>query len=63
MGQMLKAALMSSGYGHVKTVAGDAMSWQIVDDYINSTALQQSLDVIGYEGPHIGTVIVVLGFT
>ena len=25
------------------------MSWQIVDDYLNSTALQQSLDIIGFD--------------
>ena len=40
----------------MRTVAGDAMSWQIVDDYLNSTALQQSLDIIGFDRISSSTV-------
>lgn len=50
---MLKLALDAAGFGRVQTVAGDAMSWKIVDDYVTSSLLQQSLDIIGLVSGHV----------
>ena len=45
--QMLKSALLAQGFPRTKIVAGDAMSWDILTDYLNSSLLRKSLDVIG----------------
>lgn len=45
--QMLRSALDSQGYAHVKIVAPDSASWQFVDDFLKDPELAQAVDIIG----------------
>ncbi|KAI0212868.1 Galactocerebrosidase [Lamellibrachia satsuma] len=49
--KMLRSALDSQGYAHVKIVAPDSASWQFVDDFLKDPELAQAVDIIGIHYP------------